>query len=157
GVFPYDPNDYHGPVLGYLARIPARITGRTTYDSLSETLLRIAPAMTGILLVLAPLLLAPAIGARAATWAAALIAVSPAMVYYSRYFIPEMPLALWTAVFLALLLRRSITSFVLAGATAALMIATKEMAVLALASAAVAYVVVFRSHRLNYRAVCLFF
>jgi len=157
GVFPYDPNDYHGPVLGYLAWIPARITGRTTYDSFSEASLRIVPAVSGILLVLAPLLLAPAIGARAATWAAALIAVSPAMVYYSRYFIPEMPLALWTAVFLALLLRRSITSFVLAGATAALMIATKETAVLALASAGVAYAVVFRSHRLNYRAVCLFF
>src|SRR5215831_13122855 len=64
GTYPYDPNDYHGPVLAYLAWIPARATGRTTYDSFSEASLRIAPAVSGILLVLAPLLLVPAIGAR---------------------------------------------------------------------------------------------
>jgi predicted membrane-bound mannosyltransferase len=156
GVYHYDPSEYHGPVLSYLAWIPARMTGRTSYEALSETLLRIAPAVTGIFLALAPLLLAAVIGARAAMWAAALIAVSPIMVYYSRYFIPEMPLALWTAVLLALLLRRSVTSSALAGAAAALMIATKETAILALTSAGLAYAVALRPRRPDYRAAVLF-
>src|SRR5690242_2557307 len=54
--FAYDPNDYHGPVLAYLAWVPAHLTGRTTYEALTETTLRIATATTGILLALSPLL-----------------------------------------------------------------------------------------------------
>lgn len=156
GAYPYDPREYHGPVLSYLAWIPARLTGQTTYGALTETTLRIAPAIAGMVLALTPLLLAPAIGGAAATWAAAMVAVSPVMVYYSRYFIPEMPLALWTALFLASLLRRSSASWALAGLAAALMIATKETAVLALASAGIAYAVAFRTRRTDYRATGVF-
>src|ERR1039458_4371045 len=139
GTYPYNPREYHGPVLAYLAWIPAFLTGRTTYAALTETTLRIAPAIAGVLVALSPLVLLPEIGATAALAAAAIMAVSPVMVYYSRDFIPEMPLALWTALLLAALLRRTAGSWALAGAAAALMFATKETAVLALGSAGIAY------------------
>ena len=104
---------------------------------------------------LAPLLLTPLIGATAANTAAALVAVSPVMVYYSRYFIPEMPLALATALFLAALTRRGTAWPVAAGAAASFMIATKETAVLALAAAGLAYLAAFRP-RPDWRGVALF-
>ena len=156
GFYPYDPRQYHGPVLGYLAWIPARLSGRMTYQTLTEATLRIAPAVAGTLLALSPLLLAPVIGIRAAAWASALVAVSPVMVYYSRYFIPEMPLALWNALLIAAMTRQGARSWALAGAAAALMLATKETAVLALASAAIAWVVAFRPRRIEYRAALAF-
>jgi predicted membrane-bound mannosyltransferase len=156
GTYPYDPREYHGPVLAYVAWVPAHLTGRTTYATLSETTLRVAPAVTGILVALSPLLLTPQIGATAAIVAAALLAVSPAMVYYSRDFIPEMPFNLWTALLLAALLRRDAARWSLAGLAAALMLATKETAVLSLASAAVACLVAFRPRRLNYRPAATF-
>lgn len=156
GTYPYNPREYHGPVLAYLAWIPAFLTGRTTYAALTETTLRIAPAIAGVLVALSPLVLLPEIGATAALAAAAIMAVSPVMVYYSRDFIPEMPLALWTALLLAALLRRTAGSWALAGAAAALMFATKETAVLALGSAGIAYAMAFRPRRLNYRSAAIF-
>ncbi len=156
GAYPYNPREYHGPVLAYLAWITAHLAGRTTYAALTETTLRIAPAIAGILVAISPLVLAPEIGATAALAAAALLAVSPVMVYYSRDFIPEMPLALWTALLLAALMRRSAGSWLMAGAAAALMCATKETAVLALGSAGIAYAAAFRPRRLNYRAAAVF-
>src|SRR5437870_5762242 len=42
GHYPYDPREYHGPVLSYLAWIPARLTGRTSYQTLTETMVRLA-------------------------------------------------------------------------------------------------------------------
>jgi predicted membrane-bound mannosyltransferase len=155
GAYPYDPHEYHGPMLARLAWISAHLAGRTTYATLSETVLRLAPAAAGILLALAPLLLTPLIGAPAASTAAALVAVSPAMVYYSRYFIPEMLLALATALFLAALTWRGRAWSLAAGAAAAFMIATKETAVLALAAAGLAYLAAFRP-RPDWRGVALF-
>jgi uncharacterized protein (TIGR03663 family) len=148
GHYPYDPREYHGPGLAYLAWIPALLTGRTSYQTLTETTVRIAPALAGIALVFSPLLLAGQGGSTAVTWASAMLATSPIMVYYSRYFIPEMPLALWTSLFLVSLVRRW---WAMAGIAAALMIATKETAVLAFAAAGMSYALVFRP-RLNCRA-----
>jgi hypothetical protein len=68
-------------------------------------------------------------------WGGLLIAVSPAMVYWSRDYIPEMLLALWSALFLFELRNGRWWA---AGAFAGLMFATKETAVLAWMAAAVA-------------------
>ena len=156
GGYPYDPHEFHGPVLAYLAWIPAHITGRTAYHALTEAVVRAAPAAAGILLALSPLLLAPAIGWTAAWCAAALTALSPALVYYSRDYIPEMPLALWTSLLLIALIRPGRVATVAAGAAAGLMIATKETAILALASAAAAYAWTFRPRRIDWAAVTKF-
>src|SRR5580765_5462561 len=95
----YDPRDYHGPMLRYLTFIPA--------SRVNETTLRLVTAIAGILLALSPLLFARWIATGAAETAAMMCAVSPAMVYYSRYYIPEMLLALWTALFLIAAMRGS--------------------------------------------------
>ena len=157
GRYPYDPADYHGPVLGYLGSIAARLAGRHTYAALDEVVVRAAPAVLGILLALSPLLLAPAIGWTAAVTAAALASVSPVLVYYSRDYIPETALALWTALLLIAVTRRSTGWLAVAGVAAGLMIATKETAVLALAAAAAAYAAAFRPRRPEWRAIAAFF
>jgi uncharacterized protein (TIGR03663 family) len=97
GRFPYDPQDYHGPALAWLTLVPARIAGAHRYADLTETMLRIVPALCGVLLVLMPLLLWDGLGRWGAVAAAGLTAISPAMVYYSRYYIPEILLTTLTA------------------------------------------------------------
>jgi Dolichyl-phosphate-mannose-protein mannosyltransferase len=149
GSYAYDPREYHGPALAYLTWIPARLTGRMDYASLDERTLRVVPAVAGVLLALAPLLLAGLIGRPAALWASAFLAVSPAMVFYSRYFIPETLLALGTALLLTAILRGW---WAVAGIASALMLVTKETAVLALVAAAASYVAVFRP-ALNRRTI----
>jgi len=139
GEYRYDPEGYHGPALLYLGLIPPRLAGVKRYADLDERLLRFTPAAAGILLAATPLLLAPAVGWTAAGWAALLLAVSPSFVYYSRYFIPETLLVLFTALFLSAgwrwLCSGRLVWALAAGASAGLMAATKETAVLALAAA----------------------
>jgi uncharacterized protein (TIGR03663 family) len=138
GRYEYDPIEYHGPTLNYLTLLPARLRGITRYADLDEVTLRIVPAAAGVLLVAGHALLVPVIGFPAAAAAALLAAVSPAMVYYSRYYIQEMLLVAFS--FGALL---SICRFVQkprltwafgAGASFGLMYATKETWVIAFAS-----------------------
>jgi uncharacterized protein (TIGR03663 family) len=98
--------------------------------------------LCGLGLVLVLGLVADGLG-RAAVWAAALFtAVSPAMVYYSRYFIHEPVLVLATAVFLGAAWRFAVHPGLgwaaLSGAGLGLMWATKETFVFALGAAAVA-------------------
>ncbi len=156
----YDPRDYHGPMLAYCTLPSAYLSGRTSYTQLTESTLRIVPAIAGALLALSPLLFAGAIGFSAAWIAAALIAISPAMVYYSRDYIPEMLLALWTAAFLWSLwhaYRRPAPGvWALAGCLAGVMLATKETALLALVSAGVAGAVAFRPRGVSWRTAGAF-
>src|SRR5262249_34698834 len=58
GRYSYDPREHHGPVLAYATWLSARLTGHTTYPSLTEQTLRFVPAIAGVLVVLSPLLLA---------------------------------------------------------------------------------------------------
>jgi predicted membrane-bound mannosyltransferase len=58
--------------------------------------LRAVPAVIGVLLVAAHFWLIPYLGLPAAACAALFTAVSPAMVYYSRYFIHETLLVFFT-------------------------------------------------------------
>src|ERR1035441_4071358 len=87
GRYEYSNQDFHGPTLYYLSLISAKIQGIRTYTDLSEVTLRAVPAFLGVLLVGAQLLLIPYFGLRAAAAAGLFTAVSPAMVYYSRYYI----------------------------------------------------------------------
>ena len=146
GRYRYDPKEYHGPTLVYMTLVPAALRGQWKYDDLDETTLRLVPAVIGILLVAAHLAAARYVGPAAAAAGALLTALSPAMVYYSRYYIHELPLA-----FLSLgallagagyLRRPSAGAAVLGGAAAGLMMATKETAPLALGSMAVAFAAV---------------
>jgi len=138
GSYEYSKADYHGPTLYYLALIAARAQGIKRYADLNEVTLRAVPALFGVLLVAAHFLLIPYLGLPVAACAALLTALSPAMVYYSRYFIHETLLELFTfAAMLAVLgyLRRPGAAPVLAaGATFGLMFATKETWIIAAGS-----------------------
>jgi uncharacterized protein (TIGR03663 family) len=134
GRYEYSTVDFHGPTLYYLSLIPARIRGVARYVDLNETMLRSVPAMAGILLVAAHIFLIPYIGFRAAACAGLLASVSPAMVYYSRYYIHEMVLILLTlcafVTAMACWRNRSTTLALGTGVFLGLMYSTKETAVL---------------------------
>src|ERR1039457_2759193 len=130
GRFEYSKADYHGPTLYYLTLAAARIQGITHYVDLNEVTLRSVAAILGVLLVGAHFFLIPYFGLYAAMLAALLTAVSPAMVYYSRYYIHEMLLVFLTFGTLLLVLkyceRKSPPWACAAGVCAGLMYATKE-------------------------------
>jgi uncharacterized protein (TIGR03663 family) len=149
GGYAYDPVEFHGPTLYYLTLVPLRLEGARRYVEVDEAALRAVPAAFGTLLVLAHLLARPTLGLGGALWAALFAAISPAMVYYSRYYIHEMLLVAWSFGALlaaaAWLRRPSARSAAAAGFCAGLMLATKETAVIALGALFAALAVAFPS------------
>lgn len=135
GRYEYSTADYHGPTLDYLALAAARAQGIRRYADLTEVTLRAVPALIGVLLVAAHFWLIPYLGLPASACAALFTAVSPAMVYYSRYYIHEVLLVFLTfGAMLALFayFRRPSAARALAGgAMFGLMYATKETWILA--------------------------
>lgn len=144
GRFDYDPTDFHGPALHYLTCAVAKLDGWGATDAWTETELRCVVAVCGFLLLLLPLAAGDALGRHAAIMATLLIAVSPMQVFYSRYYIMEMLLALEMAVFLLACWRysQSRNRMWLIGAGIALGLAhtTKETFVIPLAAAGCALV-----------------
>lgn len=142
GVYRYDPNEYHGPTLYYAAVPTVWLSGRHHFGEMREADLRLAPALIGAAMVPLLLLLSDGLGRRAGVVAALLMAVSPAFVFYSRYFIQEVPLVFFTLAAIACgwRYRQSgrIGWLVGAAAAAGLMIATKETALLTFAAAGMA-------------------
>jgi uncharacterized protein (TIGR03663 family) len=128
-TYRYDPADFHGPTLYYLTAPVALGIGLTTFT------IRLVPAACGIGVVLLAFGLRRQIGAVGALTAAALLAVSPGAVYFSRYFIHETLLVCFT--FAAVVagwhytVQRRGIHLMLASAFAALMFATKETAIIA--------------------------
>ena len=92
----YDPDEHHGPTLYYLSLVPAWFGSAQKLSDISEFTLRIVPVFAGLLLLLLLLLLVDGLGPTAAVLAAVLTAVSPAFVFYSRYYIQEMLLVCFT-------------------------------------------------------------
>jgi uncharacterized protein (TIGR03663 family) len=151
GRYEYDPEEFHGPTLNYLTLIPARVRGIARYADLDEVTLRSVPAAIGMLIVAAHLLLVPTVGFRAAALAALLAAVSPATVYYSRYYIQETLLVAFSfGALIAIcryLQRPRLLWAVAAGASVGLMAATKETWVIAAGSMAAALAFAWASNR----------
>lgn len=136
GRYVYDPDEYHGPTLHY-ATLPFLWLSRAhNSDEIDDATLRLAPLVSGVGLILLLLLFVDGLGRHAVAWAAILTAVSPAMVFYSRYFIHEMLLVFFTALTMGAGWRyaqtRSAHWAAIAGAGLGLMFATKETFVLAL-------------------------
>lgn len=127
-TYRYDPANYHGPTLYYFAWLSVAVSGLTT------AAIRGVTALAGLLLVLVVSSLRREIGAIGALAAAALLALSPGAVYFSRYFIHEMLLVSATVgtVAAAAAWWRSGRPIFLhaAAASAGLMFATKETAVI---------------------------
>lgn len=138
GVYTYDPDEYHGPTLNYLTLVPAWLTGAANLTQVSEVTLRIVPVFFGVCLILLLLLVARPLGTGATVYAAVLTAVSPAMVFYSRYYIQEILLVCFTFGAIASGYRyarnRSMAWALLTGVFLGLMHATKETCVIAFGS-----------------------
>ncbi|MGA2094640.1 MAG: glycosyltransferase family 39 protein, partial [Sedimentisphaerales bacterium] len=116
-----------------------------------ESILRIVPVIFGILLVVSPLLLANGLGKTTALIAAAITAISPAFVFYSRYYIPEMLLVFFTFAVVICGYRyvcsRNWVWALLTGVFAGLCCVTKETWVIAFGSMVFALVIMMLARR----------
>jgi uncharacterized protein (TIGR03663 family) len=142
GRYFYDPNEYHGPTLHYATLPFLWLSGAKGPDDLDDRTLRLPTVAFGAGLILLLFLFKDGIGAHAMAWSALFIAISPAMVFYSRYFIHEMLLVFFTALALGAGWRytqtRSPGWAMAAGAAVGLMFATKETFVISLAAMGIA-------------------
>ena len=138
GLCRYDPLEYHGLTLNYFTLIPARLSSANQLTDVTEITLRIVPVFFGVLLVLMPFMLPAGLGKKTAIIAAALTAVSPAFVFYSRYYIQEILLVTFTFGVITCGYRytrnRKLLWAVSAGVFAGLAQASKETGVIAFAS-----------------------
>jgi len=136
GVYTYDLDEFHGPSLSYAALPFVWLSSARDPDHLSAITMRLVPVAFGTGLILLLLLLADGLGRLATVWAAIFTAVSPAMVFYSRYFIHEMLLVFFTMLTVAAGWRyvqtRELRWAVIAGVGLGLMYATKETFVFSL-------------------------
>jgi uncharacterized protein (TIGR03663 family) len=137
GIYKYDPREYHGPTLNYFTLIPAWLSAAHTYTEITESTVRIVPVAFGVILILLTVLLADGLGL-AAVVAALLAALSPAMVFYSRYYIQETLLVCFTFGVIACGYRYARSGrlpwAIMTGVFAGLMHATKETAIIAFGS-----------------------
>ncbi len=83
GVYKYDPANYHGPTLYYLAYPFVKLFGLETYA------IRASVAIFGVLTVVLALFLKRYLGRNGTLLGALFLALSPGMVFISRYFIHE--------------------------------------------------------------------
>ena len=145
GEFDYDPKDYHGPLLHYSALAFGKLCGWNA-DNITESRLRFVTAVYGMGLILIALLLTDVLTRPGSVVAAALIAASPMMNFYSRYYIMETPMVFFCGLFLASLWRwsqsRNILWLVVAGVSLGAMHAAKETFVLNVAAMALSYAMV---------------
>ena len=134
GEYRYDKSEYHGPTLYYATLPAAEVSSCRRFAGLQESTLRVVPAVAGIVLILLIALLRD-IGGASVTLGALFTAVSPALVFFSRYYVQEMLLVVFTLGFIAagyhmLATRRALWAAA-AGVCAGLMHATKETSLIA--------------------------
>ncbi len=142
GRYEYDLKDNHGPTLYYLTLPFAWLTAGKNFADTSEITFRLVPALFGVGLVLLLWLVRDGLGRWPMIVSALLTAISPAMTFYSRYYIQEMLLVFFTFGVIAAGWRYarnpSAGWALLAGAFAGLTYATKETWVLSFGAAAIA-------------------
>ena len=83
GRYQYDPANYHGPTLYYISLFFTKVFG------LETTSIRASVAIWGVLVVVLAFFLRRYIGRIGSLFGALFLALSPGMVYISRYFIHE--------------------------------------------------------------------
>lgn len=131
GYYHYDPANYHGPSLYYLAVIPTAINNVLHWGhGLSTFAIRFVTAAFGVGVVWLILCLRRWLGSAGSLAAVALATVSPGFVFFSRYFIHEILFVFFMlGVIVAWLYYRESGQpryLMLASASAAMLFATKE-------------------------------
>lgn len=142
GGYVYDPDEHHGPSLYYLSAAGFALAGIKHSDQLTEAHLRWVALVFGVAVLLLLPLTRTGIGKEATGWAALFVAVSPAMVFYSRYYIHEMLLICFTGLALGAGWKywetRRLPWALVAGGAIGMMDATKETFVITLIAAGLA-------------------
>lgn len=140
GQYRYDPREHHGPSLYWLTLPSLWLHGAKNFAQTSEIDYRIVPVLFGAALIALLALVADGLGRPAVLLAALLAAISPAMVFYSRYYVQETLLAFFTLAAIGSAWRyvrtRSTGWAAAAGLCLGLMHATKETWILAAAAMA---------------------
>ena len=140
GFYQYDPNNYHGPTLYYFSALIPWITkllfgnsARDTYGLTTFTI-RLVPVLFGLATIGLVFLLRRRLGTIATLAAALMLAVSPGAVYLSRYFIHETLFVFFTLGIVVAVVwfydERNPSYLIPAGASTALLFATKETAMI---------------------------
>src|SRR5438270_4857534 len=131
GYYHYDPSNYHGPSLYYLAVIPTAINNLFHWGhGLSTFAIRFVTACFGVGVVWLMLCLRRYLGSASSMAAAAFATISPGFVFFSRYFIHEILFVFFSlGVIVAWLWYRDTGKpryLMLASGSAAMLFATKE-------------------------------
>jgi uncharacterized protein (TIGR03663 family) len=139
GEYRYDAHDHHGPTLYYLSLPAAWLRGQHTLTALDERTVRGVTVAFGLATILLLPLFSTGLGRTAVAASALLMAVSPAMVSYSRMYIQEPLFACFTLAFVIAVGRVATGGgpgwLALAGTAAGLAVATKETSVIVLPAA----------------------
>ena len=140
GAYNYDPANYHGPTLYYFSAIIPWITkllfGNTARDNygLTTFTIRLVPVVFSLATIGLIFLLRRRLGTIAALAAGLLLAISPGAVYLSRYFIHETLFVFFTFGIVVAAVRfydeRNPSYLIPGAASAALLFATKETAMI---------------------------
>ncbi|MEA1907362.1 MAG: TIGR03663 family protein [Euryarchaeota archaeon] len=92
GAYHYDPT-YHGPFLYYTTAAIFHLFGDSNFTA------RLLPAIAGVLLITLVFALRDKLGHTGALLTAAMLAISPSFLYYSRFFRNDIYLALFSLIF----------------------------------------------------------
>lgn len=151
GTYRYDPEEYHGPTLYYATLPIVWLTGVQDFAGTTEAMYRTVPLIFTLGLIALLPLVADGLGRRATAWAALLTAVSPAFVFYGRYYIQEPLFVFFTFAAIACGWRffrsRGVIWAILTGVAVGLVHATKETAIIQLGCIAASLVLTWRLSR----------
>ncbi len=138
GNYKYDPNEYHGPTLYYFTLPFTYFSSAKDFTQLSEKTLRLTPLFFSLLAILILLLLKEELGKSGVIFASLFFAISPMVVFYSRYFIHETLLICFTTMLIVGGWRHAKSGKVgwaiFSGVGLGLMYATKETFVFSIAA-----------------------
>ena len=149
GVYVYDPSNYHGPTLYYFAAffpwVVRVLFGKAAMENygLTTVAIRMVPALFGLGTIGLIFLLRRWLGTIATLSAGLLLALSPGAVYLSRYFIHETHFVFFTLAIVVSCLYvyeyRNAFYLIPAAASAALLFATKETAMISVGVLIIAF------------------
>ncbi len=161
GRYHYDPANYHGPTLYYFSAIIPWVlrflfgpAAQNTYG-LTTVTIRLVPAFFGLATIWLVFSLRRRLGSVGVLAAAGLLAISPGAVYLSRYFIHETLFVFFTLGLVVAALRfyeeAHHVYLLLAAASAAMLFATKETAIISAGVLAIAFASTHIYRRLRVR------
>lgn len=137
-TFEYEPVDYHGPSLYFMTLPFAWSIGLNDFELSTKTFFRSVPVFFSILMAFGSLLFLKQLGQFGVLTLSLFIMISPAMVYYSTYYIQETLLVCFSLFFIAslwnYLIQPNKSWAILSGVSVGLMQSTKETFILSLFS-----------------------